>query len=318
MTIAPLELLRRRPWRDMSIPADARVPGMLSELERTLLYSLARDYAPDDAVIVDAGCFLGGSTAPLLAGLRDRREPWRGPPMTSYDRFRVEAYTIPLFFADDPTVRVGDSFRGRFEARVAPFDVPHVVREGDVMEIGWSGEPIDILFLDLVKSWKINDAVLQDFFSCLVPGRSVIVQQDYGWGGEPWIAITMELLGDSVALIDGMKAGSHLFFVERPLPEGVIAGGVRRLSENEHLELMGRAVERAEGWVRGMLELSRAKLIANQEGREAALRAVAAVEARYSDPDVRSCLAYVRDSLETDPDSAAVRFASGIARAGAP
>jgi hypothetical protein len=140
MTSPGLELLCRRPWRDVSLPDDARVPAMLSDLERKLLYSLARDCAPDDAVIVDAGCFLGGSTAPLLAGLRDRREPWRGPPVTSYDKFRIEAYTIPQFFSDDPTVRVGDSFRPRFDANVARFDIPHVVREGDVIEVGWSGE----------------------------------------------------------------------------------------------------------------------------------------------------------------------------------
>src|SRR6266516_238746 len=153
-----LGYLLARPWQDESLSARIpRVPTMLSGKERRLLYSLARDYAAEDAAIVDAGCFLGGSTAALLAGVRDRPIPWRGPPVASYDLFR-------------------------FDANVMEFSVPHVVREGDVAEIGWSGGPIDVLFLDALKSWEINDAVLRDFFPSLVPGRSVIVHQDYGWG----------------------------------------------------------------------------------------------------------------------------------------
>jgi hypothetical protein len=142
MTARPNELLAQRAWRDTTLPAEAvSVPTMLSIEERQLLYWLARDYASGEAAIVDAGCFLGGSTVALLAGLRDRSAPWAGPPLASYDRFRVEAYTIPQFFGDDPSVRVGDSFRARFESNVVDFGVPHVVYEGDVIERSWSGGP---------------------------------------------------------------------------------------------------------------------------------------------------------------------------------
>src|SRR5438876_3350756 len=148
MSLDRLDYLLRRPWRDVTLPPDAvGIPTMLSKTERKVLYALARDYAGEDAAIVDAGCFLGGSTAALLAGLEDRPEPWQGPAVTSYDLFRVEAYTIDKFFADDPSIRVGDSFRDRFDANLARFDVPHVVHGEDITEIGWSGGPIDILFL---------------------------------------------------------------------------------------------------------------------------------------------------------------------------
>src|SRR5437588_9905890 len=107
-----LAYLLQRPWRDIELPAGAvGIPTMLSKSERGLLYTLARDYAAGDAAIVDAGCFLGGSTAALLSGLRDRPKPWRGPPVVSYDLFRIEAYTIPKFFRDDPRGPVGESCR---------------------------------------------------------------------------------------------------------------------------------------------------------------------------------------------------------------
>src|SRR6266568_5073263 len=254
----PLRELVRRPWRDVVLPPDAvGIPTMLSKTERKLLYGLARGYAGGEGAIVDAGCFLGGSTAALLAGVRDRSEPWTGPPVESYDLFRVEAFTLPKFFADEPSISVGQSFRPRFDTHVARFDVPHVVHEGDITEIGWSGGPIDVLFLDILKSWQINDAVLRDFFPSLVPGRSVIVHQDYGWGDTPWIAITVELMRDSLVLVDWMEWGSHVFFVERELPTAVLENGVSGLDLDTKLELVDRAVARCEGWVRGMLEIGR-------------------------------------------------------------
>src|SRR5919108_4687169 len=96
-----LRKLIRRPWRDVTLPPDAvGIPTMLSKAERRLLYSLARDHAGGDAAIVDAGSFLGGSTAALLAGVRDRPEPWPGPPVASYDLYRVEPYMLKKFFPD--------------------------------------------------------------------------------------------------------------------------------------------------------------------------------------------------------------------------
>jgi hypothetical protein len=271
---------------------------MLSKAERKLLYGLARDYAEGDAAIVDAGSFLGGSTVALLAGVRDRSEPWSGPAVASYDLFRVEEFTLGKFFAGDPAVKVGESFRPRFDSHVAPFDVPHVVQEGDITEIGWSGGPIDVLFLDVLKSWHINDAVLRDFFPSLVPGRSVIVHQDYGWGLHPWVPITVELMRDSVVLVDWMEWGSHVFFLEGDVPRELMETGVGGLDVERRLELMDQAIARADGWVRGMLEAERAFLVIERDGADAATAELASVADRYKPyGTVQSCVAEVRNEL---------------------
>jgi hypothetical protein len=298
----PLDYLMHRPWRDATLPADATgIPTMLSKAERRLLYGLARDYAGDDAGIVDAGCFLGGSTAALLAGVRDRPNAWTGAPVASYDLFRVEAYTMRKFFGDDPGAEVGASFRNRFDANVARFDVPHVVHEGDITRIGWDGGPIDVLFLDVLKSWEINDAVLRDFFPALVPGRSVIVHQDYAGGYMPWIAITVELMRDSLLLLDWMEWGSHVFFVEREIPSDVTQRGVGGLDLAERFELIDQAIARADGWVRGMLEIDRTALIVERDGREAGLGALASIAERYRGHGVvLSTVAAKKEGLETD------------------
>jgi hypothetical protein len=297
----------------VSLPPDAvGIPTMLSKTERKLLYGLARDYASGDGAIVDAGCFLGGSTAALLAGVRDRGDGWTGPPVASYDLFEVEDYTLPKFFADDPALRPGDSFRGRFDENVSRFDVPHEVHEGDIVELGWSGGKIDVLFLDVLKSWEINDAVLKEFVSSLVPGRSVIVHQDYGWGGMPWIPITVELMRDSLVLLDWMEWGSHVFFLAGEVPEDLMENGVAGLEPAAKLELVERAIARSDGWVRGMLEISRAALVAERDGPEAGVAELAALERRYRDWGlVLQCLADPELGLRPD---GTVGLAAGGAR----
>src|SRR6266487_11973 len=304
MPSRPSDRLRRllsRPWQNVGLTEHIpRVPTMLSGKERRLLYSLARDYAADDGAIVDAGCFLGGSTVALPAGVRDRATPWEGPPVVSYDLFRVEDYTIPRFFEGDESVRAGDSFRDRFDANVMEFPVPHVVREGDITEIGWSGEPIDVLFLDVLKSWEINDAVLRDFFPSLVPGRSVIVHQDYGWGDTPWIPITVELMRDSLVLLDCMEWGSHVFFLEAEVPAELMERGVGGLDLDTRLELIDRAIARSEGWVRGMIEIGRTALLVERDGPEAGLAELASIAERHPGHGfVLACIADVSAGFET-------------------
>jgi hypothetical protein len=298
MTAEALEELLGRPWRGDRHDADIPwVKTMLSTEERRLLYGLAREYASGQGAIVDAGCFLGGSTVALLAGVRDRARRWEGPPIASYDLFRVDPPTISKYF--DDSVSAGDSFRARFDANVAGFGVPHVVHEGDIAEIGWTGGPIEVLFLDVLKTWELNDAVVRDFFPSLVPGRSVVVHQDYGWGWQPWIPITVELIGDSLRLVDWMEYGSHVFFVQGDIPASAL-DGVSGLDLDAKLELMQRAVDRSEGWVRGMLEIGRASLLGERDGSDVGQQELARIAERYAEyPSVQLCLSYVRRDHES-------------------
>lgn len=256
------DALARRPWRSVDVPDDVlAVPTMLSVQELGLLYSLARDYARGDAAIVDAGCFLGGSSAALLAGLRDRPEPWRGPPVVSYDLFEVEQYTVEQYFSGEDALEVGQSFRPVYDRMVSGFSEPHVVREGDIVSLGWDGGPIEVLFIDVLKTWDVNDAVLRDFFPHVIPGRTVLVHQDYGWGEVPWIYITVELMRESLRWIESLPYGTHVFAVERPIPEHVLNTKVKDLPPDEKLALMDRAIANNVGEGRAMAEIAKGVLV---------------------------------------------------------
>jgi glycosyltransferase involved in cell wall biosynthesis len=282
-----LEYLLGRPWRDESLAYGGRgIPGSLTKGERRLLYALARDYARGDAAIVDVGCFLGGSTAALLSGLRDRPEPWTGPPLASYDLFSAEPELTPSFLPEGAVPRVGESFRQQYDLNVAGFGVPHVVHPGDIADISWSGEPIDVLFLDGLQTWDANDAVVQRLFPALRPGRSAIVVRDYGAAWAPWVPITVELMGASLRLIDGMERGLHVFFLQDEVPNELMTEGISRLDDATKLGLLEQSIGRSEGWVRGLQEIARARLIYERDGAEAAVEDLERIAEAYAD----SCL----------------------------
>jgi hypothetical protein len=259
---AAREYLERRPWRELEAPAEVlSVPTMLSPQELALLYALARDYASGDGAIVDAGCFLGGSSAALLAGVRDRPSPWPGPPVASYDLFEVEDYTVEQFFSGEDRRAVGDTFRPLYDRRIGRFPGPHAVHEGDIASFGWDGGPIEVLFLDVLKTWEVNDAVLRDFFPHVVPGRTLLVHQDYGWGEAPWIQITVELMRDSLRWIDALPYATHVFLVERPIPDSVLETRVKDLPADRKLALIDQAIANNIGDGKPMAEISKGVLL---------------------------------------------------------
>jgi len=288
---AAADVLRRRPWADALAPAEVlSVPSMLSDRERGLLYWLARSHFSGAGRIVDAGCFLGGSTAALAAGVRDRESSPHDEMIVSYDLFRVEQYTLEGFAEYLPSTVVGSSFRAAFDRNVAPFGHGEV-REGDICAIGWSGEPIEVLFLDIVKTWGVHDVIMAEFLPCLIPGRSVILQQDYLWGYAPWIHMTMELIGDHVEILDWMPNGTVVYLLHTAPPPAILETRLQDLSPQQQLALMDAAVDRWTGEPRGMVELARVVLIAELDGARRADEEFRIVRARYGESTwVQSCV----------------------------
>jgi hypothetical protein len=264
---------------------------MLSVRERQLLHWLTRDYFTGVGRIVDGGCFLGGSTAALASGLAARTDGSWEQSIVSYDLFRVEDYTLAQFGSCFQDRTIGASFRSAFDANVAPWSQHLEVREGDARAWGWSGEPIEVLFLDMVKSWRLNDLVLEQFLPCLIPGQSVIIQQDYLWGFAPWIHITMEMLAPSVKILDSMPYATVAYLLTAPVPADVVGAKIREtLSPARQLVLMDRAVKRWKGEDRGLVELARVMLIAELSGLPAARTDFAGVLARHAgEPRVEQC-----------------------------
>jgi SAM-dependent methyltransferase len=249
-------------WRQKPVPAAcASVPTMLVPDELRLLNHLAEDYYSGMGAIVDGGSFLGGSTVALADGLR--RNPRRhrlgdAKPIHSFDRFEVEEWTRGLFFPE--STPAGARFREQFDANVAPYADLVEVHDGDVGAHEWKGGPIEILFIDMAKHWEVCDWITWQFFPHLIPGRSIVVQQDYlyhHWVG--WLHVTMEFYADYFEYVCDTDVNSVVFLNTKKIPESVLRRNtVESLTLAEKMELMDRAANRFEGAKRELILAAKA------------------------------------------------------------
>lgn len=252
-------------WREDPVPAACTdVPTMLVPDELRLLHHLAENYYSGIGVIVDGGSFLGGSTVALAEGLR--RNPRRhrlgnGKPIHSFDRFEVEEWTRGVFFPE--STPAGASFREQFERNIAPYDDLVDVHAGDVCGQEWNAGPIEILFIDLAKHWTVCDWLTWQFFPHLIPGRSLVVQQDYlyhHWVG--WLHVTMEYYADYFEYVCDTDVNSVVFLNTKRIPESVLRRNtVEALPLAEKLELMDRAANRFQGRKRDLILAARTHFV---------------------------------------------------------
>jgi hypothetical protein len=289
--------LRLKKWYDVIAPDLVyQVPTMLSHNERNLLYYLARDYFRGAGKIVDAGCFLGGSTVPLAVGLRDSGRQYPSPVIHTYDLFLLDAYMKQFVDGDR---KPGDSCRKEFDRYTQPYREFVQVHHGDIQQIGWCGEPIEILFLDVLKSWRTNDSVVANFFPSLIPGRSVVIQQDYVHEFTPWIHITMEYLADFFEYLDFTDSCSTVYVLKKPLPKSLTSWSTEKaLSIDEKVTLMDRAISKQGGTARGVLECSKSFLLGLLCGKERGLSHLQRIQAMYSlNPHIAGCAQSVSERL---------------------
>lgn len=292
--------LRQWPWDPPAVPESvASVPTMIGPEERTLLYRLAAEWYDGSGAIIDAGCFLGGSTAAFVDGLRASPRDLPAKPVHTYDLFvlgRREKRGYAHLVEDIP---VAGSMLPRFQQLMGDrLDRVHV-HAGDIREEAWPGEPVSILFFDIAKTWSVNDHVNREFFPSLVPYESVLIQQDFVHEWLPWIHIGMELLEDAFELIGWAPYGSAIFVPTRQITRDEIPSSLRdAVPDDEKLRLLDRAAARFDGAQRGVIELGRAVLLEELGDAAAGFRDVEKTLAAYGGYDrVANSAASVRDYL---------------------
>jgi len=264
-------------------PAILGVPGLISPQERTLLSFLAaRCWRPGDR-IVDAGCFLGSSTRALLDGLVQNPHFARGPApiVHSYDLFIADQATASTYLPG-MGVEPGGSFEALFRANVEAQREWVAVHAGDVRTHVWSGEPIRILFLDVIWSWDINGFVMRNFYPHLCADGAFVVHQDYVYAWYPYIPISMEYFGDHFEFIGYVPLATVAFRSRKPLDARDVAVDLLHdLDPETLLLLMARAIDRFSGDLRGVLECSRASLLRYFDRTDEARILLTDVAARY-------------------------------------
>jgi hypothetical protein len=252
-----LEEIVSKKWLEVKVPDTRPVKTMLLPEERKLLYFLASEHWEDRGSVIDAGCFVGGSTTALALGVRDRQQRTGVPPQRkihSYDLFQAEEWTIGNLLP--ATFTPGQSFRPIFDENIRDIAELVEVHHGDITSRPWAGGPVEILFIDCAKTRQVCDFVTHQFFNALMPGRSIVIQQDYIWESwNAWIHITMEYYSDYFRILTFTDPNSVAFLYERkiPKPPPNLVGSMDAATK---LELMRRARARFEPPHRDYLERS--------------------------------------------------------------
>lgn len=236
--------LKTKPWnnKEFSIPAELfSVPGMLSTEEKRMLHYLALEDYKGSGVIADLGSCLGGSTICFATGLAKRG--FNKPVIYAYDLFKLGHYEKQRFFPENPPedLRTRDVFDNNLK------DFQHLINtfEGDILNFT-ATDPIEYLFIDIAKSYKVMDHLLLNFFPALITKKSLVILQDYLWGSTgPWHHIVMEKLEDYCEYVTDTTTNSVVFFLNKEIPLEVLKNCQwMSIPFNEKVRLMDKAIEK--------------------------------------------------------------------------
>jgi hypothetical protein len=261
-----------RPWATSPPPRDPdmdAVPTMLAQEERDFYHWLTSSWTQDAGDVVDLGCYLGGSTARLAAGHAAGRKT---STIHAYDRFTSDERTKErILYRQGIPPFAGNDIFPISQRLLAPWSDRVRLRRGEIEAIGWDGGPIELLVVDAFKKADLTDVMTDQFYPWLIPGKSLILHQDYLHWSQPWVAAQMELLGEAVTPVAFARDDTVAWLVEQPLtPAKLTAARVAALSDAELLDLLAKAEARFEGWgLAPRLALSARALRANPGARMA-------------------------------------------------
>lgn len=243
---------------------------MLSEGERRMLHWLARNKdLSDGGCIVDAGCFLGGSTLSLATGLRKNEH-------FSSKEYRIHSYDIFIAPNDAYSMgmigehkKPGDTVLDIFAANLGRYSSNVVVHSGDLIETPPPQRHISILFIDIAKTRELNAKMVREFFPLLVAGNSIVVQQDHNDHSCPWVNATMECLRDyfDVLCDDG---GSRVYQLKSEIPSAMLARAASISLQEEFDYLRQLAGRDASPFAKFFTAVSAAWTVLEKDGVEAA------------------------------------------------
>ncbi|MGE4318223.1 MAG: hypothetical protein AB7E96_04885 [Deferribacterales bacterium] len=235
--------LIKQEWK--ANPSQKNTPGMLGFSETAMLYYLAKDYYKGYGEIIDLGAFIGASSFALSRGLRENCIAEKAGRIHAYDKFEANDKYLHDFiikYVDKEFPTDGD-FLSLYYKSVDGYNEYLNVNKGDFTTAKWLGHPVEILFIDIAKNTELNGTAIREFFPALMPGRSVVIHQDYHHPSLPFIHVTMEYLSDHFTIVNEKTDYSILYLNTSKIPaEKLKKAADYDFTPEEKLEYMNRAI----------------------------------------------------------------------------
>jgi len=236
------DVIKRKPWiGENAFPV---CTTMLTGEELLLLRWMAKNCYSGEGLLLDCGCFLGGSTTALAEGLKESASPTK--KLHSFDLFVAGPFEGRAYAREG--LEEGKSFRTIYDQNVAAYIDNVEVHEGDITQAQIPEGDIEILFIDCAKIPEVNDFFVSKLFPRLIPGKSIIIQQDYLHEYLPWVKISMEYFSEYFELLCAAEQNSVVYGCIKKIPPKVAIGGLWNImSKNIKHLLMQQAINRWQG-----------------------------------------------------------------------
>jgi hypothetical protein len=155
--------------------------------------------------------------------------------------------------------QAGQNYQDIFEYQTGKYHEYISIHPGDFCSYEWTFGPIDLLFIDVAKTQELNSHLLRQMFPSLVPGISVVVQQDFYHCWHPYIHITMQLLNSYFDIVDPLVINqSRVYRLKRPIPAGLLETiAAYRFTAAEKIEILNEFVSAEHGEMRYMAKVVR-------------------------------------------------------------
>jgi hypothetical protein len=229
-------------WNNIVIPDSLKqIKGMISLKERALLYDITLNYFQNKGCVVDGGSFIGASTLCLGMGLKNKGIDKQ--VIHSYDKYVMTSGQHKKFITspDDE----GRDFLEEFQTNIKEISSLVKIYQGDLLEQMPPEEKIEILFVDIAKTPRLNDYIVESFFPLLIPNHSLIIHQDYLWSAwNGWVHCTMEYLSDYFEKIDNTPSGSVVFLYKKEIPREKLINTFKGRTKEEIITLHKQAISK--------------------------------------------------------------------------
>ncbi len=219
-------------WKSVAFDFPDHIPTMISTEEKQYLYWLGSSVWQGVGLIVEFGPWLGGSTWCLAAGMQDSG-------FRSYKRYVVYDNFIWREFMSDRaslTLKPGDFFQAEFLNNIGKYKsiissykcaLPDEIISNDqeaeskrytsdeyvvLFHDVPGADPVEILFVDGAKSWLGFKHLLLNISARLIPGRSILVFQDFKYWGTYWVPLMLNFLGDYLQPIHNVTSATTVTF----------------------------------------------------------------------------------------------------------
>lgn len=151
-------------------------PAMTTRMEQHL-YSQTAGALTGAGCVVDLGTWMGSTTEALARGLT---QPVK---IHAYDRYIWANWMEKSY---PRRYKEGESFLEEFKERIEPWKDKIEIYPGDLKTYKWSGEPIELLLVDAMKTLDLANHIAQEFYPALVPG-AYLLHQDFFHYYTAWI-----------------------------------------------------------------------------------------------------------------------------------